>query len=220
MLYSLVIFDLDGTLLDTLEDLADSVNYALEQAAYPSRTLAEVRGFVGNGVGKLLQRALPAGCGPEQTQLALGAFSSHYQAHCADKTRPYPGVLPLLRQLRQGGCRVAIVSNKSDGAVQSLCRRYFPGLYDLALGHLPGQALKPSPEGVERVLETMQARRGDAVYVGDSEVDLATARNAELDCISVSWGFRSPALLQAQGARTIVSDPQSIADIILGQPGS
>ncbi len=215
MAYKLAIFDLDGTILDTLEDLADAMNYALGEHGYPGRTIEEVRRFVGNGIRKLIERAVPAGLAKEEIDRVHETFSAYYQQHCADKTRPYEGVLPLLERLRAAGCLTAVVSNKADAAVQPLCRRYYNGLFDYAVGERTGIRRKPDPDSVQEVLRRLQVEAADAVYIGDSEVDIQTAKNAGLDSIIVTWGFRDRDYLESQGGRRFVDRPEEIEQIIL-----
>lgn len=210
----LVIFDLDGTLLDTLEDLADSVNFALRQHGFPTRTLSEVRTFVGNGMQKLIERAVPNGTDAQTVQEVLKQFKTYYAAHCTCKTKPYDGIVPLLQTLREKGILTAVVSNKGDFAVQSLCADYFPGLLDFAVGEKEGIRRKPCPDSVLAVLTHFQAAAEEAVYVGDSDVDIETAQNAGMDCISVTWGFRDEAFLRTHGATQLVSRPEEMIGLL------
>lgn len=211
MKYKLAIFDLDGTILDTLEDLADAVNYALGEHGYPQRTIEEVRRFVGNGIRKLIERAVPTGLTQEEISKVHQTFSAYYQKHCADKTRPYEGIVPLLQRLRAAGCLTAVVSNKADAAVQPLCQQYFEGLFDYAVGEKAGINRKPAPDAVLEVLRCLGVEKMDAVYIGDSEVDIQTAANAGLDSIIVTWGFRDRAYLESQGGRRFADRPEEIA---------
>lgn len=210
--YKLVIFDMDGTILNTLEDLADSINYALSANGYAGRTLDEVRCFVGNGIRKLVERAVPEGTGEAEKERVYESFTAHYKVHCADKTRPYDGIVELLKSLREAGCMTAVVSNKADYGVQILCDDYFPGLFDAAVGERPGICRKPSPDSVNEVLAKLDVSRGQAVYVGDSDVDVETAKNAGLACIAVEWGFRDRNFLLAHGADVIVSEPHEVLE--------
>ena len=195
-----IIFDLDGTLLNTLEDLADSVNYALAKSGYALRTMEEVRMFVGNGVGKLVERALPDGReNPLYTQV-FEDFKVHYGVHCQDKTRPYPGIMELLDELAGAGYRIAIVSNKMDGAVKKLAEEYFGEKIPVAIGECEHIRRKPAPDTVYAALKELHVTGEQAVYVGDSEVDLQTAAAAGIPCISVTWGFRSKEQLLSAGA--------------------
>lgn len=210
-----VIFDLDGTLLNTLDDLWYSTNAALEQCGFPPRSLEEVRNFVGNGVELLIRRAVPAGTTEDGVQHCLERFRAHYQAHMRAHTLPYPGILELLDRLNRSGCKAAVVSNKFDAAVQELCRQYFGARISVAMGERLGVQKKPAPDLVRACLEALDAEAAGAVYVGDSEVDLQTAQNAGLPCLSVTWGFRSKEFLLAHGARQLIDSPQALGDRLL-----
>lgn len=210
MKYKMAIFDLDGTILDTLEDLADSVNYALEKNELPLRTIEEVRCFVGNGIRNLIDKAVTADTEPEVTECVFNDFKEHYTKHCADKTRPYDGILPLLEKLRSQGIKTAVVSNKGDFAVQSLCRDYFPGLFDFAVGERDGIRRKPAPDSVMECLKKFALKTEDAVYIGDSEVDVKTAGNAGMDLIIVTWGFRDEEQLKTEGAEVFAHTMQEL----------
>ena len=214
--YHTIIFDLDGTLLDTLQDLADSVNYALSLHKFPKRTLDEIRAFVGNGVSKLIQRAVPEGTPPEEEARCLADFRAHYTLNMENHTAPYAGVLELLDALNRVGIQTAVVSNKFDTAVKGLCTAYFGTRIPVATGECPGVARKPAPDTVFRVLEELGADASGTVYVGDSDVDIQTAQNAGLPCISVSWGFRDAAFLRAHGAQHVVDTPKALEAYLLG----
>lgn len=211
-----IIFDLDGTLLDTLEDLADSVNYALAKSGFALRTLEEVRGFVGNGVGKLIERALPDGQGNPLYAQVFEDFKAHYSVHCQDKTRPYQGIMELLDELIKAGYRLAIVSNKMDNAVKKLSEEYFAGKIPVAIGECENIRRKPAPDTVYAALKELHATGEQAVYVGDSEVDLQTAAAAEIPCISVDWGFRSKEQLIGAGAAEnhIIHTPDELIPLL------
>lgn len=217
MNYSLAVFDMDGTILDTLDDLADSLNYSLKACGHPERTLAEARSFVGNGIKKLIERALPAGSDEAELQRVFSVFMPHYTEHCADKTRPYSGVNELLARLRKAGVKTAVVSNKADPAVHDLCRRYFSGLFDAAAGEKAGVARKPAPDSVLGVLSELSVEPSSAVYIGDSEVDIATAKNSGLYGIIVDWGFRDREFLESSGADIVVSTTGEVYDLIVGR---
>ena len=193
-MYQLAIFDLDGTLLDTLADLRQGINYALGTQGFAPRSMAEVRAFVGNGIWKLVERAVPAGTSEAQMDAVYEAFNPYYARHCADLTVPYDGILPLLQKLQAQGVVCALVSNKPDYAVQTLAAQYFPGLLAASAG---------APDSVFAVIHQLGAEGLRAVYIGDSEVDLQTAQNAALPCISVSWGFRDRSVLEQAGAACI-----------------
>lgn len=212
MRYDLAIFDLDGTILNTLEDLADSLNAALEKSGYPRRTVEEVRRFVGNGIRKLIERGVPKGTETESVNRVHRDFTEYYKVHCADKTRPYDGISELLTALKKAGCRTAVVSNKADYGVQELCSRYFQGMFDMAVGEREGILKKPAPDSVNEVLRRLGVKREKAVYIGDSEVDIMTAVNAGMDSIIVSWGFREEEFLREQGAKIMVSRPEEIIE--------
>lgn len=201
---------MDGTILDTLDDLAGSLNAALERNGLPRRTRGEVRRFVGNGIRKLVERGVPAGADLSVIEKVYANFTENYHVHCADRTRPYDGIPELISSLKRNGYKTAVVSNKADYAVQALCARYFDGLFDLAVGEREGIRRKPAPDAIVRVLKTLGCDPGKAVYVGDSEVDIETARSAAVPCISVAWGFRNRAALLKSGASVIVSDAKEL----------
>lgn len=209
-----VVFDLDGTLLDTLRDLTDAVNYALRRLQMPERTMDEVRQFVGNGVEKLMIRAVPDGKSNPEFEKALACFRGYYKEHCRDFTAPYPDVMFLMEELKQRGIRVAIVSNKPDAAVKELDREYFQGYTQAAIGEREGVERKPAPDTVEKALAALDVEKTNAVYVGDSDVDIMTAKNAGLSCISVTWGFRSEKFLKAHGAQKIIKKPIELLALI------
>ncbi len=213
--YRLVIFDLDGTTLNTLEDLANSLNTALDKSGFPRRSLDEVRSFVGNGIRKLVERGLPEETAKEAAEKVFFDFTGHYKLHCSDNTKPYDGIKELITSLREAGYLTAVVSNKADDAVQSLCRKYFYGLFDVVVGEKQGVRRKPAPDTVNEVLQRLKINCREAVYIGDSEVDIETARNAAMDCISVDWGFRSRTELIQAGAATILSQPIEILNRLL-----
>lgn len=213
-MYQLAIFDLDGTLLDTLADLRQGINYALGTQGFAPRSMAEVRAFVGNGIWKLVERAVPAGTSEAQMDAVYEAFNPYYARHCADLTVPYDGILPLLQKLQAQGVVCALVSNKPDYAVQTLAAQYFPGLLAASAGAKDGVRKKPYPDAVLAVVAQLQAEGKRAVYIGDSEVDVATARNAQLPCIAVSWGFRSREILLDAGADCICDSVAALAQAL------
>lgn len=194
-----ILFDLDGTLLNTLEDLLDATNYALAQCGYPARTLSELRRFVGNGAENQIRMSLPAGASPEEVQRVLKIYKPYYTEHCQVKTRPYDGIWESLAILKEK-YPIAVVSNKPDAAVKTLCGQMFPGIF--ALGEAPDCPRKPAPDMVHKACRAIGV--DTCVYVGDSEVDVQTARNAGLPVIGVAWGFRGREALAAAGAETIV----------------
>ncbi len=209
-----VIFDMDGTVLDTLQDLADAVNAALKAFAMPERTIDEVRSFVGNGVRRLLELSVPDGFANPRFEEVFAKFREYYGVHCNDKTKAYDGILPLLRELEKEGYGLAIVSNKLDSAVKELNEIYFEGIVKVAIGEVEGIAKKPAPDMVEKALRELGKTKETAVYVGDSDVDLMTARNVGLPCISVLWGFREEGFLKEQGARYFAKAPAEIPKLI------
>ena len=215
MSIKLAIFDLDGTILDTLEDLADAVNHALKVHDLPVHTLDEVRSYIGNGIRNLIDRSVPENTPADVVQSVFAEFRSHYAAHCADKTRPYPGVLEMLDTIRAAGIKTAVLSNKADFAVQELCRNYFGERIDYAAGEKEGIPKKPAPDSVYILLNAMGFTAEDTVYIGDSEVDVHTARNAGLKCLMVNWGFRTNVQLLDAGAADIFSSIRELTDALL-----
>lgn len=213
--YQGIIFDLDGTLLDTLEDLGDAVNFALSKNGFPKRTYEEVRSFVGNGVKNLILRALSGNeliVEPESKVFTtvFSDFKAYYAENSRKKTRPYSGIFNLLQDLKADGRKIAVVSNKYNQAAQELTDLYFPGLIDVTIGETEGLRRKPAPDTVFRALEILDCSVSDAVYIGDSEVDIETAFQAEMPCISVAWGFRSAEQLKKAGAKQIFSQPAEL----------
>lgn len=210
MKYKIAIFDMDGTILNTIEDIADAMNYCLKLYGMPERSLSEIKSFVGNGIRKLVERAVPNGTDPGTIDEINTIYIKYYKEHCAIKTRPYDGVCEVLKKLRDEGVLTAVVSNKADIAVKQLCKEYFGGLFDYSLGDQEGIRRKPDPESVELVMSHFGVDRDEAVYIGDSEVDHQTAQNAGIDVIMVSWGFREEDFLRSIGAERIIHEPQEI----------
>jgi len=206
------IFDLDGTLLDTLGDLAASVNYALRTHGMPEHSIDDVRRFVGNGVRKLMERAVPDGVSNPDFEAAFSTFRQHYMAHSLDTTKPYDGIPEALEALKAEGCRLAVVSNKMMAATQALCRHFFPDTIEVAIGEDEAHGIrkKPSPDTVFAALQSLGVGKDEAVYVGDSDVDIETAANAGLPCVSVLWGFRDRDFLIQHGAKTFISAPSEL----------
>lgn len=212
--YETFVFDLDGTLLDTLTDLSNSCNHALHQFGMPERTVDEVRQFLGNGVRRLMGNAVPQGEGNPVFEDVLKAFRAYYFEHQFDTTRPYPGVVEMLGELCNRGIRVAVVSNKFNDATCALCHHFFDGLVDVAIGEREGIRKKPAPDAVNEALRQLGAKRETAVYVGDSDVDIQTACNAGIPCINVLWGFRNRDFLIAHGATTLVANPMELLGFV------
>ena len=215
MSYRTAVFDLDGTLLDTLEDLYRATNAALEGHSLPRRSRDEVRMFVGNGVEMLIRRAVPAGCDEETTLAVLADFKAIYAAICEDNTKPYDGILAVLAALREKGIRVAVVSNKFDAATKALCAKYFGDLIEVAIGERAGVRKKPAPDTVYEALKELGVNAEGAVYVGDSDVDIRTAENCGMPCISVTWGLRDKEFLLQSGAEILVDAPEDLLGVII-----
>lgn len=200
--YRTVIFDMDGTILDTLEDILDSVNVTMDHVGCPHHTMEQMRRFVGNGAAVQIQRCMPGGAEDPKYQEALEFYLDYYNQHAKIKTGPYPGIVDVLKKLKELGVTTAVVSNKPDATVQELSEEFFPGLFAVSLGERAGIQKKPAPDSVLEAMKRIQADPKDCVYVGDSEVDVATARNSGLPCVTVTWGFRDEAFLREQGAST------------------
>lgn len=210
MNYDTYIFDLDGTLLDSLTDLAISCNYALRINNMPERTIDEVRCFVGNGVKKLMERAIPNGLQNPAFEKTYADFRQHYLVHNLDNTKPYPGIIPLLKRLHSEGKNIAVVSNKFYAATQDLVKHFFGEYITVAIGERENIRKKPAPDTVFEALRQLNASLSEAVYIGDSDVDVMTARNCNIPCISVLWGFRTKEFLIKNGATTFVTAPDEI----------
>ena len=208
----LVIFDLDGTLLNTIEDLGHAANYALQKHGMPTHTLASYPFFVGNGVRQLMIQAVPGGTDHPLFEEVLATFRYHYMEHSLDTTRPYEGIKETLAALKTRGCRLAVVSNKMKAATQNLCQHFFPDLIEIAVGEdeAAGIRKKPAPDLVDTALQRLGLGPDNAVYIGDSEVDIMTAKNAGLPCISVLWGFREHNFLLQHGAEECISTPEEL----------
>ena len=216
MSYQTFIFDLDGTLLDTLGDLAASVNYALRTHDMPEHSIDDVRRFVGNGVRKLMQRAVPDGETNPTFEATFATFRQHYMAHSLDTTRPYDGIPETLAALKARDCRLAVVSNKMMAATQELIRHFFPDTIEVAIGEdeAAGIRKKPAPDTVFAALRQLGVGKEGSVYVGDSDVDIQTAANAGIPCISVFWGFRDRDFLIQHGAKTFISAPSELLQFL------
>lgn len=214
MKYTAVIFDLDGTVLDTLDDLTASVNFALGKVGLKSRTRDEIRSFLGNGAGYLLKKSMGDGADEKTMKEVLDHFGSHYMEHCNDMTHPYDDIIALTDRIREAGIKCAVLSNKPDKAVKALCALHFGNRFDLCVGEREGVRRKPYPDGVFEITEMFGVNKDDVLYVGDSEVDVGTARNAGVDCAAVSWGFRDVEVLEEAGADVIVSSVSELEKLI------
>ena len=210
-----VVFDLDGTLLDTLDDLMDGVNYAMARQNFKIRTKEEVRTFVGNGIKVMIERAVPKDITEKQFNACYNDFCDYYKDHMEDKTHPYDGILDVLKALKNEGIKTAIVTNKADFAAQTLCRRIFGESIDLIVGSVENRPNKPAPDGVLYALDTLKSSKENAIFVGDSDVDIKTAHNAELPSIGVLWGFRDRDVIEEAGAKYIVNDTKELLELII-----
>lgn len=215
MQYKLIIFDLDGTVLDTLDDLTDSVNYALEKNRLPQRKKYEIRNFVGNGIRLLIERSVPSDCQLKVVDSVFDDFRNHYKHNSCNKTKPYDGIAQLLTELKSYGIQLAVVSNKADFAVRDIVDRYFNGLFDYYAGEKEGIPRKPAPDSVYNAMKFFGASDNEVIYIGDSEVDIETAKNAGLDCISVSWGFRDRSVLAENGAEMVADDVFELKNLLI-----
>lgn len=212
-----VIFDLDGTLLNTLVDLKNATNYVLEEYGYPQKTLEEVRMAVGNGVAKLIERVIPEGISNPDYQGCLDTFRKHYSEHLKDNTAPYPGIMELLQELKAKKYSTGIVSNKFDAAVKELKEDYFREVIDVAIGESANVRKKPAPDCVYKAMEELHCVKEKTIYVGDSDVDVATAHNSGLPCVGVTWGFRDRDVLEQAGADVIIDNPMELFSVLAAE---
>lgn len=212
--YDTIIFDLDGTLLNTLDDLADSVNYALTHYDFPHKTTAEVRKFVGNGVARLMELSIPGGRDHPAYQSCLDQFSAYYAMNIQNKTKAYDGMMSLLGDLHRENYKLAIVSNKFDCGVKALCSAFFGEYIKVAVGESENVSRKPAPDAVFRAFEELGSAADRAVYVGDSEVDAQTAKNAGVQFVGVTWGFRDRDVLERNGAKNIIDKPYELMRLL------
>ncbi len=210
-----VIFDLDGTLLNTLDDLTTAVNFALDAHGMPRRTRAEVRTFVGHGVANLIARSLPADTDRETTAQVLDTFRAYYAEHSLDATAPYNGILPALARLKATGIAMAVVSNKLEEATAALCRHFFGEYIAVVVGDIPNRPRKPAPDGTLAALARLGVSADEAIFVGDADTDVLTARNAGMRCLGVTWGFRDANILRDAGATALVDTPTQLANYLL-----
>ncbi|MSS64130.1 HAD family hydrolase [Velocimicrobium porci] len=208
--YTTVIFDLDGTLLATLEDLTDSVNYALAFYHFPLKSIEEVRQFVGNGVRRLMELSVPNGTQNPKFEETFDLFKKHYNSNCQNKTKPYDGIYNMLSTLLEHQYKIAIVSNKIHSAVAELNQYYFKDFVTVAIGEKEGIAKKPAPDTVNEALRLLGSTNEEAIYIGDSDVDIETAKNAKMPCISVTWGFRDKNFLLAHDAKILIDRPEEL----------
>lgn len=215
MKYSTIIFDLDGTLLDTLQDLANAVNYAMRQMGYPEHSLDAVRSFIGNGIRVLIRRSVPDGVSEDDYEKTYSIFTKHYLEHVADFTKPFDGIPEVLDTLKKNGCRLAVVSNKSDEPAKKVVANFFGDVFDMTVGKMDCFPTKPQPDSVLYVIKTLGVDKTDCIYIGDSDVDVETAHNAGLECIGVTWGNRSVDELKTAGAEYIVNEPKEITGLLL-----
>lgn len=215
MLYDTVIFDLDGTLLDTLPDLHAATNYALSESSFPERTLEEVRRFVGNGILNLIKQAVPQGTGEEETMGVFECFKAYYKDHANDMTKAYDGIYDLIEKLKADGIKLGVVSNKAQFAVTEIMQHYFGDSFGVAYGERDGVARKPCPDGVFDAVRVLGGK--SVLYIGDSDVDYKTAINANLDYIMVTWGFRDESELVEAGAKIFAHNTDELYRMIKGE---
>lgn len=214
MKYKAVLYDMDGTVLDTLADLTDAVNVSLRRFGLPEQPAMHVRDVLGNGARRLIMGCLPENTDERTADAVLEFYKPYYDAHCREKTAPYPGITELMQRLRDAGVKQAVVSNKPDGAVKELAELFFGGLIESAVGESETVRLKPCPDAVLAAAKLMGVSKDECVYVGDSEVDIETARRAGMDCISVAWGFRDEDMLRAEGAACIVRSAEELFEAL------
>lgn len=209
-----IVWDMDGTVLNTLIDLRDSVNYVLRKYNMPEHTIEEYRRYFGSGIRYALECAVVDGTPSETIDEMLPIFKEHYDVHCLDNTCPYDGILDAMKKLKEKGYKMAIVSNKIDSAVKELNEKFFKEYVDVAIGETPGTKRKPAPDMVEQTLKELGSSKEESIYIGDSEVDLQTAINSSLPCISVLWGFRDRDYLIEQGATTFAETPEELVNLL------
>lgn len=210
MKYKLAIFDMDGTILSTLDDLANGVDYALSENGLPARSKQETRAALGRGVRFLIEQSVPAGLSDAEISKVEDDFLKYYKVHSMDNTRPYDGIVELIKEVRASGIKTAVVSNKIDSAVKELCANFFEGAFDVAYGERIGIPRKPNPKPINAIIDEFGLSKNEVVYIGDSEVDLLTANNAKIDHIIVTWGFRDRAFLERNGAKNLVESMEAL----------
>ncbi len=209
-----IVFDMDGTLLNTLDDLTLSVNHTLKENSLPERTEEEIRMMVGNGIPKLIERAVPKGTAPELEKKCLDEMLVYYKVHALDNTGPYPGINETLSTLKKNGVKTSVVTNKAQAAALELCDNFFPGLFDVCIGDNGNMPLKPDPAGVFLAMKKMGAKADETVFVGDSDTDINTAVNAKLKSVGCLWGFRDLETLKKAGAVYIIDSPEKLLDVV------
>lgn len=214
MKYNTVIFDLDGTLLDTLADLADSVNYSLRKMGFPERTYKEIRSFLGNGTRYLLKQSVPKDTPEDAFEECLKIYFGYYPKNLDKKTAPYDGIINVLEELKENDYKIAVVSNKFDSAVKELCKKYFSDYLEIAIGETKQIKRKPAPDTVYEAMKQLNAKKEECIYVGDSEVDVQTSKNAGISCIGVTWGFRTREVLEKEGAEYVIDTPEEIFEVL------
>lgn len=210
MKYKLAIFDMDGTILSTLDDLANGVDYALSENGLPARSKQETRAALGRGVRFLIEQSVPAGLSDAEISKVEEDFLKYYKVHSMDNTKPYDGIVELIKEVRASGVKTAVVSNKIDSAVKELCANFFEGAFDVAYGERIGIPRKPDPKPINAIIDEFGLSKNEVVYIGDSEVDLLTANNAKIDHIIVTWGFRDRAFLEQNGAKNLVESMEEL----------
>lgn len=210
MKYKLAIFDMDGTILSTLDDLANGVDYALSENGLPARSKQETRAALGRGVRFLIEQSVPDGLSDAEISKVEEDFLKYYKVHSMDNTRPYDGIVELIKEVRASGVKTAVVSNKIDSAVKELCANFFEGAFDVAYGERIGIPRKPDPKPINAIIDEFGLSKNEVVYIGDSEVDLLTANNAKIDHIIVTWGFRDRAFLEQNGAKNLVESMEEL----------
>ena len=214
-MYKTIVFDLDGTLLNTLEDLRDSVNFALAKQSFPLRTLSEIRSFVGDGIRVLMERAVPESIDAEVFETCFADFNAYYKVHMEDKTAPYDGINEMLTNIKKAGFKTAIVTNKVDYAAQDLCKRMFGENIDLVVGSVDNRPNKPAPDGAFYAIETLKSDKENTIFVGDADTDILTAKNAGLVSVGVLWGFRDREIIEEKGAEYIVETVNDLEKLLI-----
>lgn len=210
MKYKLAIFDMDGTILSTLDDLANGVDYALSENGLPARSKQETRAALGRGVRFLIEQSVPDGLSDAEISKVEDDFLKYYKVHSMDNTKPYDGIVELIKEVRASGIKTAVVSNKIDSAVKELCANFFEGAFDVAYGERIGIPRKPDPKPINAIIDEFGLSKNEVVYIGDSEVDLLTANNAKIDHIIVTWGFRDRVFLERNGAKNLVESMEEL----------